>query len=73
MNTAAIHYTLENIDNLRHLLCLVREFFTETGMLPAEIAYHGRRLRYDPVPRTPSSRARWTRMPTSGATAWSEP
>ena len=40
---------LENIDNLRHLLCLVREFFTETGMLPAEIAYHGRRLRYDPV------------------------
>ena len=56
MNTAAIHYTLENIDNLRHLLCLVREFFTETGMLPAEIAYHGRqiayhgrRLRYDPV------------------------
>ena len=31
------------------LLCLVREFFTETGMLPAEIAYHGRRLRYDPV------------------------
>lgn len=49
MNTAAVHYTLENIDNLRHLLCLVREFFTETGMLPAEIAYHGRRLRYDPV------------------------
>lgn len=49
MNTAAIHYTLENIDNLRHLLCLVREFFTETGMLPAEIVYHGRRLRYDPV------------------------
>ena len=48
-NTAAVHYTLENIDNLRHLLCLVREFFTETGMLPAEIAYHGRRLRYDPV------------------------
>ena len=49
MNTAAIRYELENIDNLRHLLCLAREFFTETGMLPAEIEYHGQRLRYESI------------------------
>ena len=49
MNTAAIRYELEHIDNLRYLLCLVREFFTETGMLPAEIEYHGRRLRYESI------------------------
>ena len=49
MNTAALHYRLEHIDNLRYLLCLAREFFTETGMLPAEMEYHGLRLRYDPV------------------------
>ena len=49
MNTAALRYELDHIDNLRYLLCLAREFFTETGMLPAEIEYHGLRLRYDPV------------------------
>ena len=49
MNTAALHYRLEHIDNLRYLLCLAREFFTETGMLPAEMEYHGQRLRYESI------------------------
>ena len=49
MNTAALRYELDHIDNLRYLLCLAREFFTETGMLPAEMEYHGQRLRYESI------------------------
>ena len=49
MNTAALRYELDHIDNLRYLLCLAREFFTGTGMLPAEMEYHGQRLRYESI------------------------
>ena len=49
MNTAALRYELDHIDNLRYLLCLAREFFNETGMLPAEMEYHGQRLRYESI------------------------
>ena len=47
MNNASLRYDLENIDNLRHLLCLAHEFMAETGMVPAELEYHGVRLRYN--------------------------
>ncbi|WP_300814492.1 hypothetical protein [uncultured Bacteroides sp.] len=49
MNSASIRYDLQNIDNLRYLLCLAREFFSETGMLPAELEYHGVRLSYNSI------------------------
>lgn len=49
MNSASIRYDLQNIDNLRYLLCLAREFFAETGMLPAELEYHGVRLSYNSI------------------------
>lgn len=49
MNNAALRYEVENIDNLRYLLCLAREFFTETGMVPAELEYHGVRLSYNSI------------------------
>ncbi len=49
MNNAAFRYEVENIDNLRYLLCLAREFFTETGMVPAELEYHGVRLSYNSI------------------------
>ena len=49
MNSASIRYDLQNIDNLRYLLCLAREFFSETGMLPAEVEYHGVRLSYNSI------------------------
>ena len=49
MNSASIRYDLQNIDNLRDLLCLAREFFAETGMLPAELEYHGVRLSYNSI------------------------
>lgn len=47
MNDAAITYRLENIDNLRHLLCLVQELSGETGMQPVELEYHGHRLAHN--------------------------
>lgn len=46
MNGAAITYRLENIDNLRYLLCLVQELSGETGMKPSELEYHGHTLGY---------------------------
>lgn len=49
MNNAALRYEVENIDNLCYLLCLAREFFTETGMVPAELEYHGVRLSYNSI------------------------
>jgi hypothetical protein len=49
MNSASIRYDLQNIDNLRYLLCLAREFFSETGMIPAELEYHGVRLSYNSI------------------------
>ena len=49
MNNASLRYDLENIDNLRYLLCLAREFFTETGMLPAELGYHDVPLSYNSI------------------------
>lgn len=49
MNNASLRYDLENIDNLRYLLCLAREFFTEIGMIPAELEYHGVRLSYNSI------------------------
>nr|DAO20653.1 MAG TPA: hypothetical protein [Caudoviricetes sp.] len=49
MNNASLRYDLENIDNLRYLLCLAREFFAETGMIPAELEYHGVRLSYNSI------------------------
>lgn len=49
MNSASIRYDLQNIDNLRYLLCLAREFFAETGMLPAELNYHGQCLSYNSI------------------------
>ena len=52
MNNASLRYDLENIDNLRYLLCLAREFFAETGMIPAELEYHGVRLSYNSIEAT---------------------
>lgn len=46
MNDASIRYELENIDNLRHLLCLVQELSGETGMQPVELEYHGYWIEY---------------------------
>ena len=47
MNTAAIHYTLENIDNLRHLLCLVRPALPGARVLHRD----GHAARRDSLPR----------------------
>ena len=51
MNNASLRYDLENITTLPYLLCLAREFFaeTETGMIPAELEYHGVRLSYNSI------------------------
>ena len=57
MINASLRYDLENIDNLRYLLCLAREFFAETGMIPTTASR-----------RTLSSRAPSTNRHTSSVT-----
>ena len=67
MNNASLRYDLENITTLPYLLCLAREFFAETGMIPAELEYHGVRLSYNSI-EAKSSKVPSTNRHTSSAT-----
>ena len=46
---ARLEYYLSGLDNLTQLLQVVSEIAAETGMIPAELEYHGVRLSYNSI------------------------
>lgn len=49
MSAAVIHYRLDNIDNLRYLLCVAYECFAETGMVPFRLELGDTVLRWNSI------------------------
>lgn len=47
MNDCLLTYELNDIDNLRYLLCVVQDIQSEQGMRPISITYRGHQLTYD--------------------------
>lgn len=44
-----LHYYINGLENLTQFLQVVEEISAETGMIPAELEYHGVRLSYNSI------------------------